>query len=94
MPTLRPTAKNHVEIERSFVQCGPSSKQQNSLKCSPLENWNLLLLHGSSNASTGGTHLKEKGLRISAHLEVANFSASNGWIGRFMRRHNIAYRIL
>jgi hypothetical protein len=48
MPTLRPTVRNDVEIERSFVQCGPSSMQQKSLKCSPLQNWNLLLLHGSS----------------------------------------------
>jgi hypothetical protein len=25
---------------------------------------------------------------------MANFSASNGWIGRFKKRHNIAYRNL
>jgi hypothetical protein len=37
VPTLNPTAQNHEEIERSFVQCRPFSKQQKSLKCSPLE---------------------------------------------------------
>jgi hypothetical protein len=47
-----------------------------------------------TNASIDGTHLKKKGLHVSAHLEVVSFSASNGWIGRFKRRHNIAYRNL
>jgi hypothetical protein len=34
------------------------------------------------------THLKEKALHITAHLRIANFSASNGWINRFKWRHN------
>jgi hypothetical protein len=29
---------------------------------------------------------------LPAHLEIANFSASNFWIIRFKRRHNIVYR--
>jgi hypothetical protein len=41
-----------------------------------------------------GTHLKEKGLHVSSYLEIASFSASNDWIGRFKRRHNTAYRNL
>jgi hypothetical protein len=62
-------------------------------------NWNLHLMHSSSkhlssNSSVDGTHLKVKGFHILAHLEVANFSASNGWIGRFERRHDMAYRNL
>jgi hypothetical protein len=47
-----------------------------------------------SNASIDCTHLREKALHISACLEIANFLASNGWIGRFKRRYNIAYRNL
>jgi hypothetical protein len=47
-----------------------------------------------SSASIDGTNLKEKGLHISDFLEIANFLASTGWIGRFNRRHNIAYRNL
>jgi hypothetical protein len=47
-----------------------------------------------SNAPIDGTHFKEKCLHISAHLEIANFLASNGWISRFKKRHNIAYRNL
>jgi hypothetical protein len=46
-----------------------------------------------SNASIDGTHLKEKALHIAVWLEVANFSASSGWINRFKRKHNIVYRI-
>jgi hypothetical protein len=55
------------------------------------------LLHCSSsenNASIDGTNLKEKGLHIYAHLDIANFSASSGWCGRFKRKHTIAYRNL
>jgi centromere protein B len=44
-----------------------------------------------TNVSIDGTHLKEKAY-ITAHLGTAKFSASNGWINRFRRRHNIVYR--
>jgi hypothetical protein len=37
VPTLKPTVKNCEEIGRLIFQCGPSSKQQKALKCSPLE---------------------------------------------------------
>jgi hypothetical protein len=69
------------------------------LKCYPLKE--LESIHAAQfkqareiNASTDGIHLKEKGLHISAHLKIANISASNGWIGRSKRRHNTAYRNL
>jgi hypothetical protein len=90
--------KNCEETERSFTQCGPFSKQQKSLKCLSLEELESALAAEfkeacESNASIDYTHLKEKGLLISAHLEMANLSASNGWIGRF-KSHSIAYRNL
>jgi hypothetical protein len=70
-----------------------------SLKCSPPEELESAFAsqfnHAhDSNASTDGTHLKEKGLHISVHLTVAYLSASNGCIRGFKRRHNIAYRNL
>jgi hypothetical protein len=37
VPILNPTVKNREETGRSYVQCGPFSKQWKSLKCSPLE---------------------------------------------------------
>jgi hypothetical protein len=62
-------------------------------------NWNLYLLHNSSkhikySSSIDGIHLNEKGLHISACLEVANFLTSGVWISRFNRKHSFAYRNL
>jgi hypothetical protein len=37
VPILDPVVKNREEIQRSFVQCGPSSKRRKPLKCLPLE---------------------------------------------------------
>jgi hypothetical protein len=73
------------KIERSFIQCRPFSKQQKSLKCSPLEELDSALAAHfkqahESNASGDGIYLKEKGLHVSAHLEIANYSGSNGLI--------------
>jgi centromere protein B len=95
--TLNIIVKNCKETERSYVQCGPSSKQQKSLKHLPQEKLEFALVAWfkqarESNASTDGTHLKEKALHIAACLGIANFSASNGGINRFKRRHNIVYR--
>jgi centromere protein B len=47
-----------------------------------------------SNASIDGTHLKEEALHMATHPGTAIFSASNGWINRFKRSHNIFYRTL
>jgi hypothetical protein len=35
--TLNPIVKNHEEIERCFIQCGPFSEQHKLFKCVPLE---------------------------------------------------------
>jgi hypothetical protein len=88
---------NLLSLHTSSVQI--FSKHHKSLKCSPLEELESALAAQfkqarESNASIDGTHLKERGIHISARLEIANFSASNGWIGRFNRRHSIAYRNL
>jgi centromere protein B len=93
---LNTTVKNHEEIDRRYFHCAPYSKQWKSLKCSPLEKLESVLSALSkqaceSNAYMDGTHLKENALHITAHLGIANFSASSGWIDRFKRR-NIVYR--
>jgi centromere protein B len=90
---LNTIVKNHEETERRYIQCGPSSKQQISLKRSPLEKLESALVAWfqqahESNASIGDT------LHITSHLGIANFLASNRWIDRFKRRHNIVYRTL
>jgi hypothetical protein len=93
---INPVVKNCEETERSFVQGRPFSKHWKPTKYSPLDKLESALTAlfkqaCESNASTGGTHLKEKGLHNSAHEEMANFSASNGSIGRFKKRHDIVY---
>jgi hypothetical protein len=62
--------KDCEDFERSFVQCGPFSKQLKALKCSPLEELESALAAWckqacESNAFVDGTHLKEKALHIS-----------------------------
>jgi hypothetical protein len=46
-----------------------------------------------TNSCIDGTHFKEKALHITAHLGIAKFNASNGWIDR-LRRQDIVYRNL
>jgi hypothetical protein len=99
MSTVNTIVKNCEEIERNYVQCGPFSKQWKSLKHLPLEELESALAAWfkqacESIASIDGTYLKEKALHIATHLEIANFSACIGWIGRFKRRHSTAYRNL
>jgi hypothetical protein len=65
----QPIAHNNVKFQ--------ISKQQKSLKCSPLEEREFALAAWfkqacNSNAFTDGTHLK-KALHIAAHLEIAKF---------------------
>jgi hypothetical protein len=43
-----------------------------------------------SNTPIEGTHLKEKVLHVAAHLEIANFSASSGWMAD-LRRDKILF---
>jgi hypothetical protein len=86
--------KNHEETERKNVQCGPFCKLQTSLKCSPLEKLEAALVAWlkqarECKASIDGTHLKEKGLHIAAHVGIPNFLDSSEWIYRFKRRYNI-----
>jgi hypothetical protein len=69
------------------------------LKYSPLEELESALAAYfkqalESNVSIDGTHLKKKGMDISACLDIANFSSSNGRISRSKRGHSIAYRNL
>jgi hypothetical protein len=95
---LKTTVKNHEETERRYIQCGPFYKQRKSPKHSPLKTLQSALVTWfkqacGNNASTDGTHLKEKNLYIAAHLGIANVFAFNGWTERFMR-HNIVYRTL
>jgi hypothetical protein len=88
--------RNCEEIESRYIQYGLFSKQQKSLKPSPLEELVCHLLHGSSKHmrvmfQIDGTQLKGKALHVAGHLGIANFSASSKRIDRRKRRHKIVY---
>jgi hypothetical protein len=75
------------------------SKKCKSLKTSPLEEFETILLAWSKQAQTteasiDGTHLKEKALHVVAHLGINSFQASNGWIDHFQKRHNLVYKTI
>jgi hypothetical protein len=48
----------------------------------------------SSNLPINGTLTKEKAIRVAERLKLENFKASNGWLGRFKKRHGIMYKNL
>jgi hypothetical protein len=71
--------KNREETGRSYIQCGPFSKQQITLKRSSLEKLDSALAAWfkqahERNASIDGTHLREKAL----HVGLSGFQ----WMGR------------
>lgn len=43
------------------------------------------------NIPLSGTLLQEKSKEIAIELGIKDFSASNGWLGRFKQRHNIVF---
>jgi hypothetical protein len=97
--TLNIVVKKHEEIERSYFQCGPLSKQHKSMKLSfataetGICTSCMVQEAVENNASIHDTHLK-KALSITACLGIANTLDSAGCINRFKRRHNIVYRTL
>jgi centromere protein B len=97
--TLITVVKKCEEIARRCVQCGPLSKKRKLLKHSPLEELECSLSAWfkqarENNASTDGTHFNSKDFHITVCLGIANFSASEGWIDRFKRRHNVLHRTI
>lgn len=96
--TLNTILKNRTDIEKNYARCGPSfSKDRKSMKISPLEELESILSNWfkqarTANANIDGSHLKEKALHIAARLGIDDFRASNGWIDRFKKRHNLVYK--
>jgi hypothetical protein len=70
---LNTVVKNHEEIKGSYIQCGPFSKQQKSLKCSPLEKLDSALAAWfkqvwENNASTDRTYIAHHHSSWNEHL--------------------------
>ncbi|GLG92769.1 Nucleosome-remodeling factor subunit NURF301 [Gryllus bimaculatus] len=45
-----------------------------------------------SNVPINGVILRKKALNVAKKLGITDFTASNGWIDRFKKKHNIVYR--
>ena len=48
----------------------------------------------SNNLPVSGPHLQEKALMLAAEMNHDDFTASNGWLHAFCRRHNIHFQTL
>ena len=74
------------EIEKSYSYCGSQfSKERKSLKTSPLEELEAILLGWFKQAHTAISsvtepHLKEEALHVAACVGIDRFWASHGWI--------------
>lgn len=95
--TLATIIKNRESIEKSAIQCGPGAKKRMYIRASKYEKMEEILKEWfvsarASNIPVGGTIIREKALRIANRLNIEGFTASNGWIDRFKKRHNVVYR--
>jgi hypothetical protein len=72
--TFNMTVSKQSEIEKRHLQCDSSfSTEYKSLQTLPMEEFQTILLawlKKASNASTDEPHLREKALRIAAHLDI------------------------
>jgi hypothetical protein len=84
---------------KSYLCCGPSfSKEPKSLKTSPLEEFETILLvyfkqACTANASTDGLKMEEA-LHVLAHLGINGFQASDSWINCFKKIHYLVYKTM
>jgi len=53
--------------------------------------WTWFKAH-TVNASIDGPQLKEKAVRVAAHLGINSFRASCGWIVNYKKIHNLVYK--
>jgi hypothetical protein len=90
---LNMVVSKRSEIEKSYSRCGPLfSKERKSLKTSPLEELETILLAWFKQVRTISTSINIFDLKEGAHLGIDSFRASNSWIDRFKERHNVVYK--
>jgi hypothetical protein len=82
--TLNTIVKSRKDNEKCYAQCGRFCGQRKSLKQSPFEELESLLVAWFEQArGSSGTLLREKALHIATRLGIEDFKASNGWINGF-----------
>ena len=76
--------------ELSAEKLGKSAKKRKTLKTSPYDDFEKILMEWFKQAQAAkipinGSIVKEKALEIAERLKLQGFSASNGWIVRFKK---------
>ena len=99
--TLQSILQKKECIQKNIEKVGEkNAKKRRSLKKSPYDELEAILLKWfkearAANVPVNGTILREKALEIADRLVgLENFTASNGWIDRMKKRHNLVYRSL
>ncbi|XP_001380458.2 major centromere autoantigen B [Monodelphis domestica] len=95
--TLSTILKNKRAILASERKFGVASTCRKTNKLSPYDKLEGLLIAWfqqirAAGLPVNGIILKEKALRIAEELGMEDFTASNGWLDRFRRRHGVMSR--
>lgn len=97
--TLNTIVKSRETITINAAKCGPSAKKRKYVKDSRFKQLEEILLEWfvgarAANLPINGTLMREKARVIASRLDIQDFTASNGWIDRFKKRHNVVYKAI
>lgn len=99
--TLQSILQKKECIKKNVEKVGEkNAKKRRTLKKSPYDELEVILVKWfkearAANVPVNGTILREKALEIADRLVgLDDFTASNGWIDRMKKRHNLVYRSL
>lgn len=85
--------KNKDKILKADVNGGSTSKKLKRPKYESLDQTMLAWYHSQhqNNIHVSGPIIKAKAEEIAKQLGVTTFKASEGWLGKFKKRHHIKY---
>jgi centromere protein B len=97
--TLNSIFTKKDEIRQHTEECCNACKKRKTSKESIFAELETVLFTWyqqarASNIPIDGTTLREKAKIIATQLNIDNFSASNGWVGRFKDRHGLVFKKL
>ncbi|GBM23262.1 Major centromere autoantigen B [Araneus ventricosus] len=95
--TFQRISKQEASAELSAEKLGKSAKKRKTLKTSPYDDLEKILMGWfkevrAAKIPLNGYIIKEKALEIAERLKLQGFSASNGWIDRFKKRNNSCFK--
>lgn len=94
--TLSTWLKNKDSLRQAQDSFAPARKRMRTAKHSDVESALLLWFRNarSSNIPISGPILQGKARELSKKLNIEDFHASDGWLDRFKRRHDINFRVI